>query len=167
VALLSFSGQRGRVNVALQTSDLYHTGIVVDDLRAAMRRMSDVGGYRWTAPITAPTVLRSGDRDTEVTFKFVYSLDAPHVELVETIPGTVWTPVAGNALHHLGYFVDDLDTASIDLIDGGLPVEVCGCIAGRAPAMFSYHKGGDGIRIEIVDRTAMGDWQEFLTSNLP
>lgn len=151
--------------MGLEARDLYHTGVVVDDLPAAMKTLSAVAGYRWTNEIAAPLPVWTPAGIVEVTFRFVYSLDAPHVELVQSIPDTVWVPAPGNAVHHLGYFVDDLSAVSADLVSAGMPVEVCGSFGNLTPAMFSYHKGVDGIRIEIVDRAAMGDWDTFLRNN--
>ena len=37
---------------ALRPQDLYHTGIIVPDLDAAMARLSAVAGYRWIKPLT-------------------------------------------------------------------------------------------------------------------
>ena len=150
----------------LKASDLYHTGIVVDDLDASMRRMSDVAGYRWTDVVVAPLRVRAGERDLDVTFRFVYSLDAPHLELVASIPGTVWTPAPGNAAHHLGYFVDDFDRASQWLDRSGFEREACG-YAGDAPGIFAYHRDRAGVRIEIVDRSIMGDWAAYLQASTP
>ena len=149
----------------MRAADLYHVGVVVDDLPNAMDQMSKVGGYRWTTLIEHPLQFRSPTGDHETTVRFVYSIDAPHVELVQSIPGTAWTAAPGNAPHHIGYFVDGLAATSAALVDAGLPVEVCGRVGEEAPAMFAYHKGRDGIRIEIVDRAAMGDWQTFLSNH--
>ena len=91
-------------------------------------------------------------------------MQAPHLELVQHVPGTVWTPAPGNAPHHLGYFVDDLGVASDALITAGLPVEACGSVDGDRPSVFPFHKGADGIRIELVDRSVMGDFDAFLAA---
>ena len=48
----------------------------------------------------------------------------PYVELVDAIPGTVWTPAPGNAAHHLGFFVDDLWREAAELAAAGFEREV-------------------------------------------
>lgn len=149
----------------LRTEDLYHTGIVVDDIEAAMRSFTAIAGYRWTNVIGGPFTVRIGEREVEMPFRLVYSLDAPHVELVQAVSGTPWVPAPGNAVHHVGYFVDDLEATSAALTAAGLPREACGVVNGHAPVAFAYHKGNDGIRIEIVSRATMPDLAAFLAAN--
>lgn len=146
----------------LRPQDLYHTGVVVEDLDTAIQRLTALAGYRWTVPTGYPFTVWTPDGTMTVTFRFVYSIEAPHLELVQQIPGTVWTPAPGNAAHHLGYFVDDLRASSEALADAGLPIEACGSVDEKHPTVFAYHKGDDGIRIEIVDRSVMGDFDAFL-----
>ncbi len=149
----------------LRPQDFYHTGVVVDDLESAIHELTALGGYRWTVPTGYPFTVWTPDRTETVTFRFVYSVEAPHIELVQAIPGTVWTPAPGNAAHHLGYFVDDLQASSEALVDAGLPVEACGSVDGQYPTVFAYHKGEDGIRIELVDRSIMGDFDTFVRTH--
>jgi Glyoxalase/Bleomycin resistance protein/Dioxygenase superfamily len=146
----------------LRPQDFYHTGVVVQDLDAAIGELTALGGYRWTAPADYPFTVWTPAGETTVIFRFVYSIDAPHLELVQHIPGTVWTPAPGNAVHHLGYFVDDLQGSSEALADAGLPIEACGSVDGKHPSVFAYHKGADGIRIELVDHSVFGDFDAFL-----
>jgi catechol 2,3-dioxygenase-like lactoylglutathione lyase family enzyme len=151
----------------LRPQDLYHTGIVVEDLDAAIARFSLLGGYRWTIPTDFPFTVWSPAGETAVTFRFVYSMEAPHLELVQQVPGTVWMPAPGNAVHHLGYYADDLQASSAALAEAGLPIEACGVTDGQHPTTFAYHKGDDGIRVELVDRSVMGDIDNFLRAYAP
>ena len=45
----------------LNAEDLYHTGVVVADLDAAMARLSAIGGYEWTAPLEFSLPVRIAD----------------------------------------------------------------------------------------------------------
>ena len=103
----------------LQPTDLYHVGLIVDDIDAAAERLTAVNGYGWTKPVEATLTITTADGDYEVPFKFVYSLQAPHLELIQQVPGTIWAPVAGTAAHHLGYWVDDLAAAAAGLEQAG------------------------------------------------
>src|SRR5579884_1365707 len=94
--------------VALRPEDFYHTGIIVPDLEAAMARLSALAGYRWITPVSYTLPFRTVSGTREVTSTFVYSLQAPHVELIQEVPGTAWAAAPGNAVHHLGYWCDDL-----------------------------------------------------------
>jgi catechol 2,3-dioxygenase-like lactoylglutathione lyase family enzyme len=150
----------------LAAADFYHTGIVVTDLESALAELTKLGGYRWTQVLDSPFTVWTESGEQVVRFQCVYSIDAPHLELVQAVPGTVWTPAPGNAVHHIGYFVDDLESSSQALSGAGLPLEACGSVDGQHPAVFAYHKGEDGIRIEIVDRAVFGDFGAFLRAML-
>ena len=93
---------------ALNPEDYYHTGIVVPDLDAAMDRLNAVAGYQWITPLTYTLPFRTVNGTRELTSTFAYSLQSPHVELIQQVAESPWTAAAGNSVHHLGYFVDDL-----------------------------------------------------------
>ena len=133
-----------------------------DDKVSLLARIS---GHQWITPLslTLPVETEAGEQD--VNFRATYSLQAPHVELVQEIPGTIWTSVPGNAAHQLGFFVDHLAKKSSELAKAGFAREACACAEGQAPALFAYHNDPLGIRIEIVDRSIFGDFYQFLQEN--
>jgi hypothetical protein len=148
--------------MTLKAADLYHTGIVVPDLEASMARMSEVAGHRWTEIQSAELSIRLADGETVLRLRYVYSLDAPHIELVQEIPGTPWTATA----HHLGYFCDDVPTTSKRLAESGFALEACAVVDGT-PSIFAYHLDSSGVRIEIVDRERIPDFAEYLRARTP
>lgn len=145
----------------LHATDLYHTGIVVPDIEVWKSRMTEVAGYRWTETLSARLPVRLADGDRTLNLRYTYSLDAPHIELVEEIPGTPWTATEHLATHHLGYFCDDLTTTSKRLSESGFALEACAVIDG-APSVFAYHLAPSGVRIEIVDRARIPDFDAYL-----
>ncbi|MGW0946447.1 VOC family protein [Streptomyces sp. NPDC002623] len=147
----------------LSATDLYHTGIVVPDIEAGKARMSEVAGYRWTDTMTADVQVRLADGERVLRLRYAYSLDAPHIELVQEIPGTPWTAAERIATHHLGYFCDDVRATSERLEEAGFPLEACAIVDG-APAVFAYHLDPSGVRIEIVDRARIPDLDAYLRS---
>lgn len=149
----------------LGSADLYHTGIVVPDLEAWMSRMGEVAGYRWTAVQSAELPVWLADGERVLRLRYAYSLDAPHIELVEEIPGTPWTATPHAATHHLGYFCDDVPTTSKRLEESGFALEACALIDG-SPSIFAYHVDPAGLRIEIVDRARMPDFAAYLRSKV-
>ena len=144
----------------LQPTDLYHVGLIVDDIDAAAERLTAVNGYGWTKPVEATLTVTTADGDYEVPFKFVYSLQAPHLELIQQVPGTIWTAAATAAAHHLGYWVDDLAAAAAGLEAAGYRQEARP--SGDELSMFAYYTDPAGVRIEIVDRAMFPDWPGFL-----
>jgi hypothetical protein len=147
---------------ALQPEDFYHTGIIVPDLDVAMNRMSALAGYRWITPVTYTLPFRTTSGTQEVTSTFVYSLQAPHVELIKEVPGTAWTAAPGNAVHHLGYWTDSLAESAKMLEDNGFTFEATADTAPPDLALFAYYIDTTGTRIEIVDRALFPDFPAFL-----
>ncbi len=149
---------------ALRPEDLYHTGIVVPDLDAAMARLTALAGYRWIKPMTYKLPFRTASGIHELTSSVVYSLQSPHVELVQEVPGSPWTAAPGNAVHHLGYFSDDLAESAQALEANGFTLEMTAEVPGSDLALFAYYTDAFGARIEIVDRGLFPDFPAFLQS---
>ena len=147
---------------ALHPQDYYHTGIVVPDLEAAMARLSALAGYRWIKPLTYTLPFRTASGTHELTSTFVYSLQSPHVELIQEVPGSPWTAAPGNSIHHLGYITDSLADSARMLEDNGFTFEATADVAPPGLALFAYYIDEFGTRIEIVDRALFPDFPAFL-----
>jgi catechol 2,3-dioxygenase-like lactoylglutathione lyase family enzyme len=130
--------------------DMYHVGLVVPDVRAAMDRYSDALGFTWSAVgDTVLDVLVDG-RPREARIAATYSLQGPpYLELVEERSGGVWATGA-LGLQHVGLWTDDLEGSIARLDAAGLPGRVRHVPAEGAPALFSYHDGGAGLWWELV-----------------
>jgi catechol 2,3-dioxygenase-like lactoylglutathione lyase family enzyme len=149
---------------ALRPQDLYHTGIIVPDLDAAMARLSALAGYRWITPLSYTLPFRTATGTRELTSTIVYSVQSPHVELLQEVPGSPWTAAPGNSVHHLGYFTDDLaDTAEL-LESNGFTFEMTADVPGQDLALFAYYVDPFGTRVEIVDRALFPDFSAFVQS---
>ena len=152
----------------MQASDQFHAGIVVDNLDSAMEDLGSLLGYRWCPVLTVPLPVQFPAEEKNVELTFVYSLETPRLELVATIPGTLWSPVAG--VHHLGYWSDDLNADGRLLEGRGYTLEAAG-LAGNGSPLWSYHRKANGLRIELVDRGLRGFldkyWNPDPESKLP
>jgi hypothetical protein len=146
----------------LRAADLYHTGIVVPDLEVSMARLAGIAGYRWTTIQAADLTIRLADGERVLPLRYAYSLDAPHVELVQEIPGTPWTAAA----HHLGYYCDDVPATSKLLEEAGFAFEA-GAVLDGTQAFFAYHVDPSGLRVEIVDRALIPDFAAYLRARTP
>lgn len=153
---------------ALRPEDYYHTGIVVPDLDAAMARLTALTGYRWITPLSYTLPFRTAAGSRELTSTIVYSVQGPHLELVQEVPGSPWTAAPGNSVHHLGYFTDNLAEAGRMLERNGFSFEMTADVAQPSAesdlALFAYYVDAFGTRIEIVDRALFPDWPGFLQS---
>jgi len=132
-------------------SDQFHTGIVTDDVDATLAELSSLFGYAWANEIAMaiPVTLPSGD--AVIDLRMVYSRTTPRVEIVQAVPGTVWQPVAGSGIHHLGYWSDDVPGDGELLGRHGYELEATGKGADGVPTWAYLHRPGSP-RIELVSR---------------
>jgi catechol 2,3-dioxygenase-like lactoylglutathione lyase family enzyme len=147
-------------SVPLAIADNYHIGLVVPDIASATERLTAVSGYGWTKPVEASLSVVTADGEFEMPFSFVYSIEAPHLEVIQEVPGTIWTASTSGAAHHLGYWVDDLPLAAAGLEAAGFVLEARP--SGDELSTFAYFLDPAGVRIEIVDRALFPDWAGFL-----
>jgi Glyoxalase/Bleomycin resistance protein/Dioxygenase superfamily len=133
----------------MKAEDLFHTGIVVDDVDATLAQLTDLFGYEWCETIAMPTPVALPTGDVTLDFRITYSMTTPRLEIIESIRGTVWVPAAGSGIHHIGYWSDDVARDSAALRQRGLPREA----AGTRPdgiTHWAYHRGPTGPRIELM-----------------
>jgi catechol 2,3-dioxygenase-like lactoylglutathione lyase family enzyme len=132
--------------------ELYHTGIVVDDVEAAKAEYTDVMGVEWgpEGEYDVPVWLPDGRRN--VTFKMAYTAQGPHrLELVRAIPGTLWTVTGPGMAHHLGYWSDDVTGASEELSRRGLALLAKVAVdEDDANPVAVFHQARTGAYIELV-----------------
>ena len=103
----------------MKAENLYHTGIVVDDIEATMVWLQKVAGYTWTDVVTVDQEAVTPDGEVTIPMKMVYSGAEPRLELLQSVPGTVWTP-ADSGVHHIGYGVVDVTSALAKIADTGV-----------------------------------------------
>lgn len=136
----------------LAHENLFHTGIVVDDLDAAMDQLGPVLGVTWNRG--GAEVRMTTDRGpATVESAYALSKEGPHhVELCQAVEGTLWTVDSPGHAHHLGYWVDDVAAASAALVDAGSPQVACIAMSDDAPPMCAYHRSPSGLYLEVVSR---------------
>jgi hypothetical protein len=144
--------------------DLYHVGLVVEDLDRTLDTMGKLLNYRWTAPFDVLVPVRFTDgREAKYRCKFVFTMQAPHIEYIQAIPGSsIWETTSGNAMNHLGYWTSDLAASCREFEAAGMSMEVCGLGPSGEPEGFAYYKTSEGLRFEIIDRSLIPVWDDFL-----
>jgi hypothetical protein len=149
--MISWAGIRPDTRRIVNPSDLYHTGIVVEDVAAAMQWFEKAGGYRWCEPFTAEQVVQLEDGERTLTLQGTYSMDEPRLELVGAIEGTLWRPASVGA-HHLGFWSDhvDDDVGSMSALGGVVEAR---SLLPDGSSLWAYCRSVLGVRIEFVSRT--------------
>ena len=136
----------------MKAEDLYHTGIVVDDFDATLHWFTEVAGYRWTDVVEVEQVAETPQGEITIPMRMAYSGSEPRLEIIQTAPGTLWTP-ADSGVHHLGYWSDDVEGDIAALEDTGMRWELKSFNPdGSGTLLWAYCKGTTGPRIELVSR---------------
>lgn len=160
-----YGGQRAVENERMARGDLFKVGLLVEDLEAAMRDVGRWLGVTWTPVQESPLVLQVGLRREAVELRYVYSTSGPvFLELLQSRPDGYYAAPQGSHLHHVGRWVDDLAKASAELTAADFPMEAAGIDGeGNWPAMFAFHRGRHGLRVELVDRAMQPSFEGWLS----
>jgi len=152
----------------MKAEDLYHTGIVVDDLEAAMEWFTKSAGYTWTDIATVDQQVVIPDGEITVPMRMVYSGADPRLEIIQTGANTVWTP-ADSGVHHIGYWSDDVVSDLATLESNDMIFEVKSYNPdGSGTLLWAYAIGATGLRIELVSRAMapfIGYWWSTANQN--
>ena len=134
----------------VRPEDLFHTGVVVDDLAGAKDELGDQLGLTWFEG-GGEVTLRSGDDVTTVSAAYAISREGPHhVELCQSVEGTLWTATPPGHAHHLGYWATDVAEVSAALSARGMPLVASIAAGVDAPPMCAYHQSANGLYVEVV-----------------
>jgi hypothetical protein len=129
--------------------EMYHIGIVVDDLHEGMKRYSALVGDDWSEVAGGPQPVKVDGVAGSLDFGFCFSRQGPvRIELVRAMPGTIWT--AGAGVHHLGFWSDDVAGESARLTAQGCGLLVAIHVDIDQPPMATYHQGFGNVYIELV-----------------
>lgn len=129
---------------------VFHTGVIVLDLDVALREVGAATGLTWTPLVEGEFAVQRPDGVEAIHLRVAYSLQAPHLELIEAIPGTFYAPAQGGGshLHHVGVWVDDLEAESARLEALGMP-RVAALVRDGAPTDIAFHENPHGVRLEL------------------
>ena len=150
----------------MKPEDLYHVGIVVDDLDAMLRWFTDVAGYQWCEEYAGDQLVQTPEGEVTVPLRFAYSMNEPRLEILQAIPGTLWTP-SDSGIHHLGYWSDDVNHDVDTLMAAGHEVEAKAVLPDGS-TLWAYCKADVATRVEVVSsliRPIMTQW--FETGRMP
>lgn len=144
----------------MRGEDQFHVGIVVDDLDVGLAEMTTMFGYEWATPLAVQTPVVLPDREFVLDLRFSYSLTEPRVELVQSVPGTLWAPAPGSGVHHIGFWSDDVAADGSVLETHGYANEAKG-VRPDGAAAWAYHRNPDGPRIELVSRDLQAGLEQY------
>lgn len=147
---------------------MFHTGVIVDDLDAAMALWSASFGFCWAPPKSAATPMRCPTGVVNREVRFSYSLEGPHhVELLEQIDATPYLAVTGDRhIHHVGYYTRHLAEQAARLENLGFVAELSGVgpDGGVHRAVYLRNPLQPGLWIELVDDSVATDIDAWMAA---
>lgn len=132
---------------------IYHTGIRVPDLDAAMAEMGESLGVTWATVQRNPAqgVWTPDGGQQEVELQFVYSCEGPqHLELLQGPAGTVWDGSQHAGAHHVGVWVDDVAAETQRCLDAGWQIAAAQTSPDNGFGAFTYVVPPSGFIVELV-----------------
>lgn len=136
--------------------DLFHVGVLVPDLDAAMQEMSRSHGVTWASVQDRTMSVWLPERgDSTFRLALTYSCEGPvHVELMQGEAGSPWDVAAHTGLHHFGYWVDDVGDETERLVAQGWTIELAAAPPEARYGRFTYLRSPAGVLVEPLNRSA-------------
>ena len=130
----------------------FHVGVVVPDLEAAQAHLTDLLGVTW-GPIGELDIQKrdAAGNDLSLPLRMCYSVEAPRLELIQELPGSVWECNDHSNLHHIGFWSDSLAADIAEFEATRCPLVLSGRSGDVAPVQSAYHRDPLGFIVELVD----------------
>ena len=140
----------------LDHAKLFHIGIRVADVEAAMAELGKQTGVTWASvqdrpmsvwlPATGPAVLQ---------LAVTYSVEGPvHLELLQGTKGSIWDANDDPGAHHFGYWSDDVGADTEALVAQGWTLELAAAAPADGYGRFTYVRSPAGYLVEPVSRAS-------------
>ncbi|NGP05833.1 VOC family protein [Rhodococcus sp. 14C212] len=144
-------------NTQFPMADLFHVGVVVEDIHEAIAAYSATGAtFTEVRDITLEVVL-DGVRRTEHMFAAYTKQGPPYLELIQELEGNIWGSDALD-LNHLGYWAEDVDATAKTLEQAGFTLRM---MPPASPPRIAYLSGPGSIWVELCGpgvRTMLAEW---------
>ncbi len=144
----------------LHPGQLFHIGVVVEDLSKAIDELSSGLGLTWKGGEPEQRTVWLDGEQRSLEMRIAHSVEGrPHFEVIEAIPDTPWAPANGLGVHHLCYWSDDSTRVCGELEQRGFRR-----VMGRPGAGSGYFRAASGVYLEILPRQRCDDISAWLTS---
>ncbi len=145
---------------------LFHVGVRVPDLDAAMAEIGAGTGVTWAERRENPaqSLWTPEHGLQQLHLKYTYSAQGPqHIELLEGPEGSFWDGRHDAGAHHLGLWVESVTDETDRLIAQGWTLVGARLDPsdGNGYGTFSYLQPPSGLIIELVDRAALPFFEQW------
>ncbi|MEP7047364.1 MAG: VOC family protein [Ilumatobacteraceae bacterium] len=136
----------------LDHSSLFHIGIRVPDLAAAMAEVGTHSGVTWASVQERPmSVWLPGTGPVVMQLALTYSVEGPvHLELMKGPDGSIWDGQDAPGAHHFGYWSDDVAGDTESLLADGWTLELAAAAPDEGYGRFTYVRSPSGYLVEPV-----------------
>jgi catechol 2,3-dioxygenase-like lactoylglutathione lyase family enzyme len=144
---------------------IYHTGIRVPDLDAAMIELSATLGVTWATPMSSPAqpAWTPEHGQQYLPLRFTYSCEgSQHIELLEGPPGSIWDGRERPGVHHVGLWVDDVAAETRRAVENGWVCRLAQVSPDEGYGTYSYvEPPGSAMLVEFVASTALPRFERW------
>lgn len=143
---------------------IFHHGVIVDDLEAAMAHFSATMDCTWTPVRTFDPmpVWNAAGEQLDAKLRVVYSHQGPlRLELIESVPGSAYDAMRAIGRSHLGVWVDSVAESAAAMLANGWELVLGGAPADQGHGAIAYLSKPGSPVIELVARAIMPmmeDW---------
>ena len=146
--------------------NLFHIGVRVPDIDAAMAELGSSMGVTWAELRENPaqTLWTPEHGMQHVQLKYTYSAEGPqHIELLEGPAGSFWDGSDDAGAHHVGVWVDSVADETAQLIASGWSLVGAHRDPGDGAGygVFSYVAPPSGLIVELVDRAVQPHFEQW------
>lgn len=135
----------------IEYEGLFHIGIIVPDMSRGMADIARRFGCEFPDPRQANVTVRYRGVESQVPVKFAYSMQGPpYIELIESVPGTVWEAPSGSRIHHLGVFCNNLEEEIAKLEKEGFHYEAASLGPDKSLQGAQYINSETLVRLELI-----------------
>jgi hypothetical protein len=142
--------------------DIFEIAFVVPKLEDALNQFADAYGYTFAPTAKMLLPMRTPKSESAWRVRYTYSVEAPHLEVVEEDPGTLLVCSPDNTFHHIGAWSDDLAADAARLVAQGMPMVAWSFDERKEPAGLTFHRAPFGGFVELVDRTLERGWLHWI-----
>lgn len=151
--------------------DMFHLGVRVPDLDAAMAELGPALNITWSEVRENPGQrLWTPDGGTqEIPLRFTYSAEGPqHIELLQGPRGSFWDGDDRAGAHHVGVWADDVTAESDRMVAAGWTLVGAqhDPDLGNGYGVFTYLQPPSGLIVELVDRAVLPGFEQWWSAAL-
>ena len=133
-------------------ASLFHVGIRVPDLEAAMAELAAGLGLSWAEVVERDQGIWTPTQGSGVVpLRFTYSCAGPqHVELLQGAAGSIWDGAERTGIHHHGIWVDDVAVETERRLAAGWTLELAQKSPAEGYGSMTYVRSPSGFLLEPV-----------------